>query len=57
MSSYVPLFGDGKNEQGDVENALYPGISGTDNILRLGYGLEHLEAAFCGNYEGTHRVL
>ena len=37
-SSYLPIFGNDKYGGGDVEtgNALYPGISSTDNMLRLG---------------------
>ena len=38
-SSYFPLFGDNKYGGGDVEtgSALYPGISSTENMLRLGF--------------------
>lgn len=38
-SSYFPLFGENKYGGGDVEtgSALYPGISSTENMLRLGF--------------------
>jgi protein lifeguard len=38
-TKYFPLFGEPRHASGDVEtgNALYPGISATENELRLGF--------------------
>jgi FtsH-binding integral membrane protein len=38
-TKYFPLFGESRHASGDVEtgNALYPGISATENEMRLGF--------------------